>query len=81
MDKFTKIWTTLIALTVIAFLIGWLQLTSLVVIAILLVTTFIKGHLVIEYFMGLNEVEGKYRFIPTIWLGVIILFIALGYYL
>ena len=81
MDKFTKIWATLIVLTVISFLIGWLKLASLVVIAVLLVTTFIKGHLVIEYFMELNEVQGKYRYIPTIWLGVIILFIALGYYL
>ncbi len=81
MKKLRKIWLILISLTIIAFLIGWLKLTSSVVIAVLFITTFIKGHLVIEYFMGLNEVEGKYRFIPTIWLGLILCAIALGYYL
>jgi len=81
MDKITKVLIALVIFTLTAFLIGWLKLTSLIVIAILLVTTFLKGYLVIEYFMGLNEVSGKYRFIPTIWLTVIILIIAAGYYL
>ena len=81
MNKYTKIYLSLILLTTFTFLIGWLKLTSFIVIAILLFTTFLKGYLVIEYFMGLKEVQGKYRYIPTIWLGSIISLIALGYYL
>jgi len=81
MNKYTKIYITLISFTTFTFLIGWMKLTSLIVIAILLFTTFLKGYLVIEYFMGLKEVEGKYRYIPTIWLVSIISLIALGYYL
>ncbi len=81
MDKFTKIWIILVALTIFAFLIGWLKVASSSLIGLLLVTTFTKGFLVIENFMGLNQVKGKYRYIPTIWLGTIISLIAVGYYL
>ncbi len=80
MDKLTKLWVALIVFTISTFLIGWLQLVSDMVIIILLLTTFMKGQIVIDYFMDLNEVEGKYRFIPTIWLGVIILLIGIIYY-
>ncbi|SFV57952.1 hypothetical protein MNB_SV-9-506 [hydrothermal vent metagenome] len=81
MDKFTKVYITLIIFTFFTFSLGWFELISEISIILLLITTFIKGHLVIEYFMGLNEVSGKYRYIPSIWLGVIILFIGLGYFL
>ncbi len=80
MDKLTKLWLSLIVLTIFAFLIGWLKLISDTIIIVLLLTTFMKGQIVIDYFMDLNEVEGKYRFIPTIWLGVIILLIGIIYY-
>lgn len=81
MDKYAKIYSALIILTIFTYLIGYLKLTSIILIGILLFTTFIKGYLVIEYFMQLNNVKGKYRFIPTIWLGIIIISIAFGYYL
>ena len=80
MDKLSKIWIVLIFLTIFAFLLGWLKFISSTLLIILLITTFIKAHLVIEYFMSLRKVQLKYRLIPTIWLAVIILFIALGYY-
>jgi len=81
MDKFTKVYTALVIFTIFAFFIGWFKLESTLIIGILLLTTFFKGGLVIEYFMGLNSVDGIYRFIPTIWLITIITLIALGYYL
>ena len=81
MNKYTKIYLSLLAFTTFTFFIGWFELTSFIVIGILLFTTFLKGYLVIEYFMGLKEVKGKYRYIPTIWLVSIISLIALGYYL
>ena len=80
MDKLTKLWIFLITLTVFAFLLGWLKLISNVMVIFLLITTFIKGQVIIDYFMGLNEVDGKYRFIPTIWLFTIISLIGVIYY-
>jgi len=81
MDKITKIYISLIILTILTFSIGWFKLISPITIGILLIITFIKGYFVIEYFMNLRDVKGKYRFIPTVWLLIITFFIALGYYL
>jgi len=81
MDTMAKIWIILVGFTLFAFLLGWLKFVSLLGVAVLLLTTFIKGQLIIDYFMGLNEVELKYRIIPTIWLGVVILLISVAYYL
>lgn len=80
MDKFTKIWISLLLLTLFAFGLGWLKLLSLESLALLLLTTFIKGQLIIDYFMGLKEIKGKYRFIPAIWLFVTLTLVALAYY-
>lgn len=81
MDRLTKLWLTLVSFTIFAFLFGWLKLISDTIIIILLLTTFIKGQIVIDYFMGLSDVESKYRFIPTIWLGVVIFLIGFIYYI
>ncbi len=81
MNKFTKIWILLVLLTLFAFSLGWLKLLSLGSLALLLVTTFIKGQLIIDYFMELREVKGKYRFIPMIWLLVTLTLVALAYYI
>jgi cytochrome c oxidase subunit IV len=76
-----NIWIILIILTLFAFLVGWLKLVNSLFIFILLVTTFIKGQLVSEYFMGLKNVTLKYRMIPTIWLFIVLSSIAIAYYL
>ncbi len=81
MNKFTKIWILLVLLTLFAFSLGWLKLLSLGSLALLLVTTFIKGQLIIDYFMELREVKGKYRFIPMLWLLVTLTLVALAYYI
>jgi len=81
MSIFSKVFIVLILCTIYTFLIGWFEINSTIIIAILLFTTFIKGHLIIEYFMGLKSVKGKFRFIPTIWLGIIILSIGILYYI
>ena len=75
------IWITLISLTLFAFLLGYLQLINASLVTVLLFTTFIKGQLVIDYFMGLNNVALSYRLIPTIWLLLMVSMIALAYYL
>ena len=75
------IWATLALLTLFAFLLGYLKLISTFFVAVLLGTTFIKGQLVIDYFMGLNSVAMRYRIIPTLWLGVVLTLIGVAYYL
>jgi len=75
------IWIMLVILTVFAYLLGYLELINNSLVAILLITTFIKGELVIDYFMGLKTVKLKYRLIPLIWLGTVISLIAVAYYL
>jgi hypothetical protein len=79
--NFTKmIWILLVSLTVFAFLLGWLEIVNHTLVGILLFTTFIKGQLVIDYFMELRNVQLKWRMIPTIWLLVILSTISLTYY-
>jgi len=75
------IWIVLVMLTLFAYLLGYLKVINSSLVAILLITTFIKGELVIDYFMGLKTVKLKYRLIPIIWLGTVISLIAVAYYL
>ncbi len=81
MDKFTKVYIALIIFTIFTFSLGWFELISKISMVLLLIGTFIKGYLVIESFMGLDEVIGKYRYIPSIWLFTILILIALNYYI
>jgi hypothetical protein len=75
------IWIILLILTIFAYWLGYFKLISTSLVGVLLLTTFIKGALVSDYFMGLKYVAIKYRVIPIIWLGVIICFISVAYYL
>jgi cytochrome c oxidase subunit IV len=75
------VWLVLIILSIFAFLLGYLKLVSSSLVTVLLVSTFLKGQLVIEYFMGLKEVKFKYRIIPTLWLSVVLSLVAVAYYL
>ena len=79
--KLEIIWFILVVLTIFAFLLGYLKYINTYLVAVLLLTTFIKAQLVIDYFMGLKTVKQKYRLIPTIWLSITILLIGVAYYL
>ena len=81
MNILTKLWITLVFLTIFAFAIGWLKLLSDMIISLLLITTFLKGQIIIDYFMDLKNTQNKYRFIPTIWLFVILITIGMLFYL
>lgn len=76
----TKVWITLVCLTLFAFLVAWFELLSVGVTAILLISTFVKGQLVIDYFLNLKEVGLLFRLIPTFWLILVISLIAYTYY-
>lgn len=78
--KFEVIWIVLMVLSIFAFLLGYLKLVSSSLVSVLLVSTFLKGQLVIDYFMGLNEVKFKYRIIPTLWLSIVLFLVAAAYY-
>ncbi len=80
MSKNTVIWIVLVSLTLFAFLLGYLKLLSQALIMVLLITTFIKGQLVIDYFMELKNVRLRWRIIPTMWLLTIISLISFAYY-
>ena len=75
------VWIILVLLTIFAYLLGYLELIDTSLVAVLLGTTFIKGALVSDYFMGLREVSFKYRMIPVVWLFIVILLIGVAYYL
>ena len=74
------IWIILITLTIFAFLVGYLELVSSTLVLLLLITTFVKGQLVIDYFMGLKNVSLSYRLIPSIWLLLILVLVTIAYY-
>ena len=79
--KLEFIWVVLVVLTVFAYLLGYLEYINSLFVAVLLLTTFIKGQLVVDYFMGLKDVKLKYRLIPSIWLGFVLSLIAVAYYM
>ena len=80
MKKITKIWIILLVLTLFAFSLGQFKMTNNYFIFLLLVTTFFKGLLVIDYFMKLSEVQLKYRIVPILWLSATLFLISLAYY-
>jgi len=79
-ETMIKIWITLVVLTTFAFLLGYFKLISTLLVGVLLISTFIKGQLVSDYFMGLKDVSWKYRFIPTFWLFIVLSLIVIAYY-
>ena len=79
MRKSTKNYIMLIALTCLAFLIGLTEVSNSWFVAVLLLSTFIKGKMIIDYFMGMNEYVSRWNNFPTLWLGLVIL-MTLGFY-
>ena len=80
-NKEIKVWLIPLLLTLFSFLLGWLKLLNENILPLLLLATFIKGQLIIDYFLGLKNVSLKYRMIPTLWLLIVLLAIGYGYYL
>jgi hypothetical protein len=75
------VWILLVILTIFAYLLGYLKLIDTALVGVLLFTTFVKGAMVSEYFMGLKNVSMGYRLIPIIWLTVVLSLIGVAYYL
>jgi len=75
------IWISLVVLSIFAFLLGYLELINASLVIVLLITTFIKGQLVVDYFMDLKDVDTKYRLIPIVWLLLILILVSVAYYI
>jgi hypothetical protein len=79
-DKYTKAYILLVLLTIFAYSLGKFELINSSLFIILIITTFLKGSIIIDYFMELKDVNFKYRLIPLIWLFVVLIGIVVGYY-
>jgi cytochrome c oxidase subunit IV len=75
----TLIWLILMALTLVAFGVGKLELTGTTVVALILASTFIKAQLVADYFMGLKFARPVWRIIMTSWIVIVCAGIGLAW--
>jgi cytochrome c oxidase subunit IV len=66
----TRIWLLLMALSLVTFLVGWLQLQGLVAALTVLGFALLKGLLIGDYYMGLRWVDGLWRWVVVLWLLV-----------
>lgn len=77
--KLKTIWIFLIFLTTLTFILGKVELSPYFFIALILLTTFVKGQLLIDFFMGLKDVSLKYRLIVSLWLSIVIILIGMAF--
>jgi len=76
----TKNYLLLIGLTCLAFLIGLTEVSNVWVMGLLFFSTFLKGKLIIDYFMGMNEYLSRWNNFPTLWLGLVIMIVTGVYF-
>ncbi|MDH3354702.1 MAG: cytochrome C oxidase subunit IV family protein [Chromatiales bacterium] len=79
----TIVWLVLIALTLSTLAVGKFELIDVMggrpLVAFLLITTFIKGVMISDYFMGLKFVRRRWRIIPLIYLIIVCSLIWIAY--
>ncbi len=73
------IWVVLVMLTFSTYAMGTLGFSGLPVVIVLLLTTAIKGILIIRDFMELHGVSLLWRVIMYGWLWVVIIAISMTY--
>lgn len=77
----TLIWLILVLLTLFTLVIGEMRLGGERVVMILLLTTFLKGQMVVSYFMGLYKVRWLWQFVMLSWSSLVISLIGFAYWL
>lgn len=75
----TKAYMILISLTSLSFIIGLAEVSSIWLVVLLWVFTFIKGKIIIDYFMGMHEYMYRWTNFSTLWLCIVVL-LLLGVY-
>jgi hypothetical protein len=71
----------MLLLTLGSFLAAKSGLDSVALVALLLLTAFIKGQIIVDYFMQLKWAGMMWRIIALAWLLIVLLLIALLYFL
>ena len=64
----TRVYLALMALTFVTFAVGQLGLQGLTASLLVLGLALLKGHLVGDFFMGLNGIQGLWRWVILVWL-------------
>ena len=64
----TLVYLSLVGLTVLTWAIGRSELGGLGLALMVLALALFKGHLVGDWFMGLRDVRGIWRWVVVIWL-------------
>ena len=77
----TWTWLILIVLTLAVLAIGQAGLGGITIVALLLVSTLVKTHLVADYFMGLKQGRPLWRIIMIVYVWVIVAMIGLAYWI
>ena len=77
----TWVWITLIVLTLTVLIVGQIGLGGVTIVALLLVSTLVKTHIVADYFMGLKNGRPLWRIIMMAYIWIIITMIGLAYWL
>ena len=75
----TLVWILLVILTLATYLAGKFGYNGREVMALLMVSVFIKGHFVNADLMGLRQVRFLWRSIIHGWLIFVTVFIAIAY--
>ncbi|WP_456380511.1 cytochrome C oxidase subunit IV family protein [Thiolapillus sp.] len=71
----------LMGLTLVTWFIGMKQLSGLQISLIVLGIALLKGQLIGDYFMGLGQVSGFWRWAVAIWLLLIGSMISYAFYI
>ncbi len=77
--SFTSL-ATLLVLTGISFVLGYLPASQLIMM-LALVVTLIKGHVIVDYFMGLRHCQPLWRIVMNGYLVLIGSLIAIAYFI
>lgn len=77
----TWVWLILLALTLAAWGVGQLKLGGLTVVSAILLSTLIKGQMVVDFFMGLIRVRPFWRILLFAYLIIVIGLIWLAYFI
>lgn len=79
LDAPTFAWLALLLVTAANFAVGTLGWSGSAVVGAVLVATFVKGHVLVDWFMGLRGVSWRWRGVLTGYLVVVLSTIALAY--
>jgi cytochrome c oxidase subunit IV len=77
----TWVWLILMVLTLAVLAIGQAGLSGITIVALLLVSTLVKTHMVADYFMGLKHGQPLWRIIMIVYLWIIVTMIGLAYWI